>query len=104
IDPELTGREIDLRVRGSLSSADSLYAIDGELLRTLRPDLVITQEQCQVCAVGRDHTVCAIDSVAIDATWLSLAGVDFAGLYRDITNVGSATGRSETAKRLVNQL
>jgi iron complex transport system substrate-binding protein len=104
IDPELTSCEIDQRVRGSLSSGDSLYAIDGELLRTLRPDLVITQGQCQVCAVNRDHTVCAIDSVAIEATWLSLTGVDFAGLYRDIIHVGSETGRRQAAERLVNQL
>jgi len=104
IDPELTSNEIDRQVRGSLSSGRSLYAIDGKVLRTLSPDLVITQEQCQVCAVDRDQTVCAMDSLAIDATRLSLTGADFAGLYRDIVNVGLATQRREAAESLVDQL
>jgi iron complex transport system substrate-binding protein len=102
--PELTSCEIDQRVRESLSSGHSLYAINGDFLRKLRPDLVITQEQCQVCAVNRDHTVCAIDCLGLEAEWLSLASIDLAGLYRDIINVGLVTERREAAESLVNQL
>jgi len=104
LDAELTSLEIDQRVRETLSSGNSLYEIDGELLRKLHPELVITQEQCQVCALNRDHTLCAIDSLGLNVRSLSLAGGNFAGLYRDISSVGSATERTEAAERLVNQL
>jgi len=104
LDAELTSHEINQRVRESRASGHSLYAIDGDLLRRLRPDLVITQEQCQVCSVDRDHAICAVESLGLNARSLSLAGANFAGLYRDIVNVGLATERREAAESLVNQL
>jgi iron complex transport system substrate-binding protein len=104
LDAELTSAEIDQRVRESLSLGHRLYTIDGDLLRKLRPDLVITQEQCQVCAVNRDHTICALDGLGLNVRSLSLAGGNCAGLYRDIVNVGLATDRREAADSLVNQI
>src|SRR6185503_19352159 len=44
--------EIDQRVKAILQESISVYKIDAELLRTLAPDVIITQTQCEVCAVS----------------------------------------------------
>ena len=98
---DLTSYEIDQRVRSSIASGRSLYVIDAELLKSLRPDLVVTQQQCSVCAVDRDRTVCALESMNLDTKWLSLVATGFSGLYQDILNVGSATECRAQAEELV---
>ncbi len=101
---DLTSYEIDQKVRATAASGHSLYVIQTELFESLRPDLVITQEQCSVCAVDRDRTVCALESMKLNTKWLSLAATGFSGLYKDILNVGSATGCRSKAERLVGEL
>src|SRR5260221_3017656 len=101
---DLTSYEIDQKVRASAASGHSLYVIQTELFESLHPDLVITQEQCSVCAVDRDRTVCALESMKLKTDWLSLAATGFSGLYKDVLDVGSATGRMPLAEVLVAQL
>jgi iron complex transport system substrate-binding protein len=48
----LSGRQIDEAVRGAVEKGEALYAVDGELLAALRPDVIITQDLCKVCAVS----------------------------------------------------
>jgi iron complex transport system substrate-binding protein len=59
---ELTSAEIDALVSQSASESHSLYAVDAELMDELKPDLVITQDLCEVCAVssGDLATACPI--------------------------------------------
>jgi iron complex transport system substrate-binding protein len=58
----LTSAEIDALVNESSSESHSLYAVDAQLMDELRPDLVITQDLCEVCAVssGDLATACPI--------------------------------------------
>ena len=58
----LTSAQIDEIVTASQSESHSLYAVDAELMNELRPDLVITQDLCEVCAVssGDLKTACPI--------------------------------------------
>jgi iron complex transport system substrate-binding protein len=58
----LTSAQIDALVTASRSERHSLYAVDAELMSELRPDLVITQDLCEVCAVssGDLATACPI--------------------------------------------
>jgi iron complex transport system substrate-binding protein len=71
----LTSLEIDRAVRESVGDGRPLYAIDRELLETLQPDLILTQNLCAICAVSADHVseLCATDAkvVALDAHTLS---------------------------------
>jgi iron complex transport system substrate-binding protein len=101
---ELTSYEIDEKVRASAASGRSLYVIQTELFKSLRPDLVITQEQCSVCAVDRDRTVCALESMKLDTKWLSLAATGFPDLHKDILDVASATDRRPQAEQLIAEL
>lgn len=53
----LSGRQIDEAVRAAMENGGALYAVDGELLASLRPEVIITQDLCKVCAVsGADIT------------------------------------------------
>src|ERR1700704_4112460 len=60
---EMTSGAIDLEVNASASESHSLYAVDAELMSTLRPDVVITQDLCTVCAVssGDLATACPVN-------------------------------------------
>jgi iron complex transport system substrate-binding protein len=62
---ELSSAEIDAAVRGAVGDGRSLYAVDAELLDELRPDLVITQDLCSVCAVSSDDVMrlCDVETV-----------------------------------------
>lgn len=101
---DLTSYEIDQKVRASATSGHNLYVIQTELFENLHPDLVITQEQCSVCAVDRDRTVCALENMKLNTKSLSLTATGFSGLYKDILAVGSATGCKSQAERLVSEL
>ena len=47
-----TGLEVDRAVRAAVADGRSLYALDGELIERLEPDLIVTQDLCAVCAVS----------------------------------------------------
>ncbi len=67
---DLASAAIDAAVRAALTEGHSLYAVDAELVRRLAPDLILTQDLCQVCAVSsRDETLCAleVETLALDA-------------------------------------
>src|SRR3954464_5933493 len=52
IDSAASSAEIDRQVKGKLEQALSIYQVDVDQLKALRPDLIITQAQCEVCAVS----------------------------------------------------
>ena len=104
LGPDLSSYQIDEKVRASASAGHSLYLIQAELLEKLNPDLVITQEQCSMCAVDRQRTLRALQAMQLKTDWLSLSATGFSGLYDDLVAVGSATGRAREAQRLVSEL
>jgi iron complex transport system substrate-binding protein len=71
----LTGLEIDKAVREAVGDGRPLYAIDRALLEALRPDLILTQNLCAVCAVSANNVseLCATEAevVALDAHTLA---------------------------------
>src|SRR6266508_5072470 len=71
----LSSLDIERSVREAISDGRPLYAIDRELLETLEPDLILTQNLCAVCAVSADAVgeLCATDAevVALDAHTLA---------------------------------
>ena len=61
---QLSGAQIDAQVRSALGDGKELYSIDEEVLRHLAPDVIITQDLCQVCAVSSDN-VCDVGAKVI---------------------------------------
>jgi iron complex transport system substrate-binding protein len=64
---ELGSLEIDRAVREAVADGRSLYAIDEESIDALRPDLVLTQDLCRVCAVSSEEVgrLCAVDAEVV---------------------------------------
>ncbi|MEC8278546.1 MAG: cobalamin-binding protein [Myxococcota bacterium] len=98
--------EIDLFVRKAVREGRSLYAVNGELLRELEPDLILTQGLCDVCAVTPETIEvslkgvrCAISS---DCHVLSTEGTSVAGIFADVRRIAKAAGVSERAETLIS--
>jgi iron complex transport system substrate-binding protein len=97
--------EIDREVKSRLRDALSLYEIDTALLRELRPDLILTQAQCEVCAVSLPE----VEQAA--AGWLghtpeiiSLSPKRFADLWPDLQRVARAIGIRNDGRDLIASL
>src|SRR4051812_40778487 len=69
---ELAAAEIDAAVRDALARGDELYAVDAEVLAAVRPDVIVTQTLCTVCAVAGDGVRRTARAVGIDAEVIEL--------------------------------
>ncbi len=80
----------------------SIYAIDEETLQALRPDLIFTQTQCDVCAVSERDVVQALHGLtSLQPRVVSLAPYRLSDVWEDVLRVGQALARSEQAHVLV---
>ncbi len=96
--------EIDRHVKASLHAGSSLYALDSSLLERLAPDLIITQELCEVCAVSYEIVARAAKRLRGDPRIVSLEPSSLEDVYANIATVGELTGRGEAARSLVDGL
>jgi iron complex transport system substrate-binding protein len=103
---EGTSAEVDQRVKKILADALSVYRVDVELLRSLRPDVIVTQSQCEVCAVSiRDVEQAAADWIKGPPPMIiSLAPYALADVMADMQRVGVDLGEPERATKLVGAL
>lgn len=101
---DASSEEIDAAVRGQLRNDLSLYNLDTALLAELRPDLILTQALCEVCAVSFGLVERAVAEVGGEPRVLSLEPTSLEGIFGTILAVGNATGRRERALDLVASL
>ena len=101
---ETVAASIDRPVRESLHAGHSLYDIDAELLEELRPDLILTQELCDVCAVSSNLLRGTLARLALSPRILSLEPTSLDAVYDTILDVGDATGTADRAALEVEQL
>ncbi len=100
----LPSGEIHRIVHASASHGQTLYSIDVRRLAELEPDLVITQEQCSVCAVGRDDVELAVSHIKKRPLVLSFSATRFSEVFDDILRLGRATGSEQGAAELVSHM
>jgi len=103
----LAGRssgEIDAAVRQALRQFGSVYEVDTERLAAVRPDLLLTQGVCEVCAVPTRDAEAAATDLASRPTVLALDAHDVAGLLATIRLVGRACGARERAEECVREI
>jgi iron complex transport system substrate-binding protein len=100
----VSSAEIDRHVRASLHAGSSLYALDSALLEELQPDLIITQELCEVCAVSYDIVARAAKALRTDPRILSLEPSSLEDVYANVLTVGERTGTFAAAERVVAEL
>src|SRR4051812_14822956 len=100
-----TSSEIDERVKEIVAEGLSVYRVNVECLRELRPDLILTQTQCAVCAVtprDLEQTLCTWTGV--QPRILSLEPNDLSEVWNDFRNVGDALAVSARAEELIDAL
>jgi iron complex transport system substrate-binding protein len=104
-NPEGSSAEIDARVKTIVREALSVYRVDAAKLRELRPDVIVTQSQCEVCAVNQADVDAAV------AEWtggrpkvVSLAPYSLADVFSDMQRVATALGAPERGDKLVHDL
>jgi iron complex transport system substrate-binding protein len=100
VDPSAAPAELGRQVRELMSRGESIYAVDDALLRSLAPDLIITQDLCHVCAASPDDLGTALARMQSPPDVLSLSPQTLAGVWDNIREIGKATRRLAEADRL----
>ena len=100
----MTSAEIDHAVRSQLDGHGSIYDLDERKLRELQPDLILTQELCEVCAVSYQTVERAARSFEAEVKVVSLEPNTIEDIFANIRLVGELTNRSKAADDIVNEL
>jgi iron complex transport system substrate-binding protein len=104
IPHDATSREIDEMVREQLRTQKALYTLDMEALERLRPDLLVTQALCDVCAVAEAEVNAAACTLPGQPRVLNLEPMSLEDVFDTLLLVGDATGRVEQAAEVVRGL
>lgn len=95
---------IDAVVREQLAAGQSLYFLDVERLAALRPDVIVSQRLCDVCAVASGDVLQAMDDLPGRPELIDLNPATLADVFDDIQNVAAALARTDDAKALLADL
>jgi iron complex transport system substrate-binding protein len=100
----MTSKEIDHAVRSQLDGHGSIYDLDTKRLEQLNPDLIITQELCDVCAVSYKTVEKAARMYVAGAQVVSLEPNTIEDIFENIKTIGALTGTSAKAVEVVESL
>ncbi|MEA2661958.1 MAG: iron complex transport system substrate-binding protein [Chloroflexota bacterium] len=101
IAPGSDSRSIDAQVRAAVDQGESTFHLDAAALAAARPDVLLGQTLCAVCAVTVAQLPATLDPAP---AIVPLDGQSLAGIFTDIARVGDALGRPDAARRLVADL
>jgi len=102
---DLSSLEIDIKVKEILTEALSIYTVKREVIKELAPDVVITQAQCEVCAVSLKDVEEALDNyLDKESHILSLQPNKLGDIFEDIKTVAQALGVTDAGDVLVEDL
>ena len=101
LDPDLSAAEIDRAVAVAEHENASLYAIDPGLLGTLRPDVILTQDLCPVCALPATQAEQAAHDASCSAQVISLDPHSVEDVLDSIRTVGGVLNAEAAADNLI---
>ena len=104
IASDLASAEIDQQVRSRLRAERALYSLASEALVKLRPDLIVSQALCDVCAVAGAEVEAAVGALPKPAQVVNLEPASLADVFHTIALVGEAAGCPERARATVAKL
>ncbi len=102
---EGTSAEIDRRVKERLRDALAVYRVRTDVLQALQPDVIVTQAQCDVCAVSLrevEQAVCATHGT--DTRIVSLEPRRLGDVWRDVRRTAQVLGRPEQGAQVAAEL
>ncbi len=104
-DTGLSSRRIDDAVKGLIRDGLAVYSVDQDFLRALAPDVILTQDQCEVCAASlKDVEAAVCDWVGLPVRIVSLKPNCLADIWADIQRVADTVDRGAAGQRLVADL
>ena len=103
-DAGLTSVDVDDWVRRALRENGTIYTMDEPLLRTLRPDVILTQKLCDVCAVGYGTVAKLAHTLPGPPRVVNLEPTSLADIFDDIRRVGKVCSVPERAEELIRNL
>jgi iron complex transport system substrate-binding protein len=103
-DAGLASRDVDEWVRRALRENGTIYTIDEPLLRELRPDVILTQKLCDVCAVGYGTVARLAETLPDPPEVVNLEPSTLSDIFDDIRRIARACDVAERAKELVTKL
>jgi len=102
---DLSSLEIDIKVKEILTEALSIYTVKREVIKELAPDVVITQAQCEVCAVSLKDVEEALDNyLDKESHIVSLQPNKLDDIFEDIKTVAQALDVTDAGNVLVEDL
>lgn len=105
LDPQARSTDIDSRLRAIVQEGLSIYRVKTDVLQQLQPDLIITQDQCAVCAMALPEVEEAVRCFLTPATKVvSLQPQRLSDIWEDIRQVGAATKTESVAEDLLRSL
>lgn len=104
IDPSMESSRIDELVREQLDSSGTLYALDLPLVRSLRPEIVLTQQLCTVCAVGYETVRAAMKTLEEPPDVINLEPTNLDEVLESFRMVGREIDKEDRADKLVAEL
>ena len=104
IPHDATSKEIDALVRERLKTHLALYSLDMPMLEQLRPDLLVTQALCDVCAVAEAEVSAAACHLPGQPRVLNLEPMSLDDVFATLKMVGAATGTETKAEQVVANL
>jgi iron complex transport system substrate-binding protein len=105
LDPRAGSAAIDARVKELVQGGLSVYRVDAERLRALAPDLILTQDQCEVCAASQGDVEEALaEWLGTRPRVLSVRPSTLGDVWRDVASVAEALGVEERGTELVAKL
>jgi iron complex transport system substrate-binding protein len=93
--------EIDRLVSATIGGGQPIYQLDTDAIRNLRPDLVLSQDLCAVCAVPSGHVNQALDVLGCQAEVISLDPSSLDEVLECVLQVGKAAGMEQRAREVV---
>ena len=100
----MSSAEIDRAASASGHQGASLYHVDADLLRQLRPDVVLTQEICEVCAVSRRDVELASQTLGYTPRVVSLSPVNLDQVFEDVELVARVAGVPDRSAETIEAL
>jgi len=104
----LNSRDIDKHVRAAAHGGSSLYLLDHAMLEKCDPDLIITQELCEVCAIGYQHVAAAVRRLDVAATTkrviLSVEPQTLEQILEATFRIGEAAGARDRVSEFVREM
>ena len=96
--------EIDISVKSLLQNALSIYRINENILEKLKPDVILTQSQCDVCAVSLTDVELVLKKMGLDPLIISLQPQKLSNIWEDINLIAKSIGIAKKGLDLTSQI